>query len=189
VPAAYTYRVQQFVQAVGSWFQAEEVDDGTVAGYLPAEAMTLFRAMPRYDRRHALRVLCALQTRGRTEPDLLAAALLHDIGKSGRQTGEGSQDWGSGRTAGRVRLWHRVTTVLMRAAWPSLLKRIGMDSRPESWRHPFYVQLHHAAIGALLAEQAGCSPRTVNLIRHHEDPAALAGDPLLAVLQRADNES
>jgi len=189
MPAAYAYRVQQFVQAVGSWFQTEKVDDGTMVGYLPPEAVTLFRAMPRYDRRHALRMLGALQARGRAEPDLLAAALLHDMGKSGPQPGERLKEPGLERRAGRVRLWHRVATVLMRAAWPSLLERIGADSRPGSWRYPFYVQLRHAAIGASLAEQAGCSPRTVDLIRHHEDPAAAGGDPLLVVLQGADNEN
>jgi hypothetical protein len=88
-----------------------------------------------------------------------------------------------------VRLWHRVATVLVRAAWPGLLERIGGDSRPGSWRYPFYVQRHHATIGALLAEQAGCSPLTVDLIRRHEDAAAVAGDPLLAALQEADNQS
>ena len=189
MPARYTYRVRQFVQAVGSWFQAEKAYNGTVAGYLPVEAATLFRAMPRYDRRHALRVVRALQAKGQAEPDLVAAALLHDVGKSGQQAGEGSQGQVRGRTAGRVRLWHRVATVLIRAAWHGLLERLGRDSGPGSWRYPFYVQLHHAAIGALLAEQAGCSPRTVDLIRRHEDTAAVASDPLLAVLQRADNES
>ena len=170
------------MQAVGAWFQTEEADNDTVSGRLPPEAVTLFRAMPRYDRRHALRVVHALQAKGQTEPDLLAAALLHDVGKSGRQPG-------TGRKAGRVRLWHRVATVLMRAARPGLLERIGGDSRPGSWRYPFYVQLHHAAIGALLAKQAGCSPRMADLIRRHEDAAVVDGDPLLAVLQRADNES
>jgi len=82
-----------------------------------------------------------------------------------------------------------VATVLMRAAWHGLLERLGRDCGPGSWRYPFYVQLHHDARGALLAEQAGCSPRTVDLIRRHEDTAAVGSDPLLAVLQRADNES
>ena len=189
MPAAYVYRVRQFVQAVGSWFQTEKADDGMTAGYLPPEAVTLFRAMSHYDRRHALHVLRALQATGRTEPDLLAAALLHDAGKSGQQPGQRLEEQGVGRRAGRVRLWHRVATVLLRVAWPGLLERIGEDSRPGGWRYPFYVHLHHAAIGASLAEQAGCSPRTVDLIRRHKDPAAVAGDPLLVALQGADNES
>jgi len=182
VPAAYTYRVRQFAQAVGSWFEAEEADEAAVTGHLPPRAVALFRAMPRYDRRHALRVLRSLQARGWADLDLLAAALLHDMGKSGGQPGPG-------QPAGRVRLWHRVAAVLMRAAWPDLLDRIGRDSRPGSWRYPFYVQLHHAAIGALLAEQAGCSPRTADLIRRHEDRTAASGDPLQAALQGADNQN
>ena len=177
------------MQAVGSWFQTEEVDDGTAAGYLPPGALTLFRAMPRHDRRHALRVFRALQAGGHTEPDLLAAALLHDTGKSGRQPEEHLRKWGVQQMVGRVRLWHRVAVVLMRAVRPGLLERIGKDNRPRSWRYPFYVQLHHAAIGALLAEQAGCSPGTVDLIRRHEEQAAAGGDPLLAALQGADNQS
>ena len=182
MPAAYTYRVRQFAQAVGAWFQTEEAEDGMVTSSLPSGAVTLFRAMPRNDRRHALRVVRALEARGRAEQDLVAAALLHDVGKSGRQPG-------TGRKSGRVRLWHRVATVLMRVVWPGLLERIGRDSRLGSWRYPFYVQLHHAVIGALLAEQAGCSSRTADLIRRHEDQEAVAGDPLLAALQKADNQS
>jgi len=189
VPAACTYRVRQFVQAVGSWLQAEETDHGAVTVYLPPRAVALFRAMPRHDRRHAVRALRGLQAKGRAEPDLLAAALLHDLGKSGQQPEGRPQDLGRGQRAGRVRLWHRVATVLMQAVWPGLLERTGKDSRPGSWRYPFYVQLHHATIGALLAQQAGCSPRTVELIRRHEDPAAAGGDPLQAALQDADNQS
>jgi len=177
------------MQAVGSWFQAEEIDHDAVTAYLPPGAVALFRAMPHHDRRHAVRVLRALQAKGRAEPDLLAAALLHDLGKSGQQPEDRPQDLGREQRAGRVRLWHRVATVLMQAVWPGLLERIGKDRRPGSWSYPFYVQLHHAAIGALLAEQAGCSPWTMELIRRHEDPVAAGGDPLRAALQEADNQS
>jgi len=182
VPAATAYRVRQFLQAVGAWFQTEEADEGAVSGALPPEAAALFRGMPRHDRRHALRVVRALRAGGRAEQDLVAAALLHDVAKSGRQPG-------TGRRAGRVRLWHRVATVLVRAARPDLLERIGRDSSPGSWRYPFYVQLHHATIGALLAEQAGCSSRTADLIRRHQDAAADDGDLLLNALQEADSQS
>ncbi len=147
--------------------------------------------MPRYDRRHGLNVLRTLQERGHTDPDLLAAALLHDAGKTGR-----------GEKGGVLRLWHRVAVVLMRALWPSLLERLGGPMPPGShgshscghWQQPFFVQKHHAAIGAELAHQAGCSSGTVALIRRHEDPPGqaedssdlLSADPLLAALQAAD---
>ena len=34
------------------------------------------------DQRHSLNVMRTLRRQGHTEPDLLAAALLHDVGKS-----------------------------------------------------------------------------------------------------------
>ena len=140
------YRVRQFVQAVGAWVRPPEVDEALLARCLPPEAAKLFRAMPRYDRRHSLGVARSLQEMGHDEPDLLAAALLHDVGKTALPDA-------------RLRLGHRVAIVLMRALWPNLLERLGQE-RSAGWRRPFYVQLCHAEIGADLARQAGCSPRT-----------------------------
>ncbi len=167
------YRVRQFVRAAGAWVQSIGADADLVGYYLSPAAADLFRAMPRYDRQHALNVCRTLLEQGYGEPDLLAAALLHDAGKTARQEGA-------------LRLWHRVAVVLMRACWPGLLERIGQE-RPGSWRRPFFVQQHHAAIGAELARGVGCSTTTVELIRRHEDPPDQADDPLLAALQAADS--
>lgn len=165
------YRVQQFVRAAGAWLQAE--DDEAVRLNLPPAGASLFRAMPRYDRQHALSVLRQLKESGQSDPDLLAAALLHDVGKTANRSG-------------RLWLWHRVAVVLLRTFSPGSVERIGRDVSG-SWRQPFYVQVHHGAIGAELAQQAGCSPRTVDLIRLHESPTDETGDSLLAALQAADN--
>jgi hypothetical protein len=170
---AAVYRVQQFYHAVRAWIQPEDASSATAGGYLSEDAWALFQAMPRHDRQHALSVMRALQREGHTDPDLLTAALLHDSGKTVQQDRP-------------LRLWHRVAVVLLRAFWPSLLDRIAED-RPGSWRRPFYVQQCHAAIGAELAREAGCSPVTVGLIRHHEDPPDQVEDPLLAALWAADN--
>lgn len=143
-----------------------------MGSYLPAAAVELFQAMPRYDQRHALSVFRTLRQQGHAEPDLLAAALLHDVGKTVPR-------------GGGLRLWHRVAVVLMRAFWPGLLERLGRDE-PGSWRQAFYVQQHHAALGAELARQAGCSTTTVDMIRRHEDPPERTDDPLLAALQAVD---
>lgn len=167
------YRVQQFVRAAGTWLRPGEVDSAVLDRCLSPEAIDLFRAMPRYDRQHAFNVLRALQEAGHADPDLLAAALLHDVGKTVRQVG-------------MVRLWHRVAVVLMEAFWPSLLAQLG-ENETDGWRRPFFVQQQHAAIGAELARQIGCSPRTVELIRCHEDRPVQVGDRLLAALQAADN--
>jgi hypothetical protein len=166
------YRVQQFARAAGAWVRPARVDEDRIERYLDPAAARLFRAMPGYDRRHALAVLDTLQQAGYHESDLLAAALLHDVGKTLH-------------LEGRLYLWHRVAAVLMRALWPGLLERLGRERRG-GWRRPFFVQQHHAELGAELALQAGCSARTAALIRLHEGPAGPAEDRLLAALRDAD---
>lgn len=184
---AALYRVQQFVRAAGAWLRPRGIKEDLIRNYLPPQAVDLFRAMPRYDRQHALNVARALREQEHDDPDLLAAALLHDAGKStlaGKSVPAGQSASGKAR----VRLWHRVAVVLIHATSPGLLARIGRDE-PGSWRRPFYVQQHHAAIGAEMARQAGCSQITAGLIRRHEDPPGEVGDPLLAALQAADNRN
>lgn len=166
------YRVRQFIQAAGAWIRPAEVEEALLERYLSPQALELFRAMPSQDRQHALNVFRTLQQEGDDDPNLLAAALLHDVGKGVPPRGG-------------PRLWHRVAVVLMRAFWPGLLERLGQEDR-DGWRRPFYVQQHHPALGAELAQQADCSPITVGLIRRHEDPPHQGDDPLLAALQAAD---
>jgi hypothetical protein len=169
------YRVRQFVRAVDSWIRSDDADTTVAARYLPPEAVKLFQAMSRYDRQHALKVVQALERQGHTDRDLMAAALLHDAGKTVTQ-------------GGRVWLWHRVAVVLMHVFWPNLLERLAKGGR-QGWRRPFFVQLTHAAISAEAAEHAGCSEVTVDLIRRHEDAPGQADGPLLAALQAADSEN
>ncbi|HJS47312.1 MAG TPA: hypothetical protein VJ773_04900 [Gemmatimonadales bacterium] len=124
--------------------------------------------MPLADQRHALDVVAHLRADGHSDADLLAAALLHDAGK--------------GR---RIRLWHRVVSVLVDAVAPSRLERLGSPD-PGSWRHPFYLQRHHEALSARTALEAGCSPRVVAFIGGTSEP----GDAqLAAALQAADAAS
>ena len=49
---------------------------------LPIQAAAAFRALPKADQQHALRVYRSFIARGEADTDLLAAALLHDIGKN-----------------------------------------------------------------------------------------------------------
>lgn len=167
------YRVRQFIQAAGAWFRPASVEESLPSQHLPPPAVDLFWAMPNQDRQHALLVFRTLQQQGYDDPDLLAAALLHDAGKSVSP-------------GGGPRLHHRVVVVLMHALWPDLLERLGKEERG-GWRRPFYVQHNHAALGAELARQAGCSSVTVDLVRRHEGPAGEGDDPLLVALQAADD--
>lgn len=174
------YRVRQFARAAGAWIWPGESGQDRDCSVLLDRTLSpagraLFQAMPPYDRWHALAVLASLQQAGHSEPDLLAAALLHDAGKTVHPKG-------------RLRLWHRVVSVLVRALRPALLGQLGQD-RPGSWRRPFFVQAHHAELSAELAQQVGCSPRTVALIRHHEAAPGTSDDPLLTALQAADSNN
>jgi len=112
---------------------------------LPASAWPLFVAMPVADRRHGLDVAQRLMAAGIDDPDVLCAALLHDAAK--------------GR---RLRLWHRVSGVLLEALAPRLLERLAR--RDPSERNAYYLYLHHGDLSAQAALRAGCSQRTAAFI-------------------------
>jgi hypothetical protein len=112
------------------------------------------------DRRHGLDVVTAIRTAGATDPDLLVAGLLHDCGKGQR-----------------VRLVHRV-------AW-SLGQRYGewiwrASSHMPTFRYGLDRLRNHADRSAELAAEAGCSLRTVELIRLQDNPLDEAGELLHA---------
>jgi len=135
---------------------------------LPEGAWQLFAAMPVADRRHALDVAGRLVADGQPDPDLLAAAMLHDAAKGPR-----------------LRLWHRVAGVLLEAIVPRALARLAVaDDR--SWRYPFHLYLHHAELSAGAAQRAGCNERTVAFIR---GAAPKVDAPLAVALRRADEAS
>ncbi|MGQ9493346.1 MAG: hypothetical protein ACUVR2_06240 [Anaerolineae bacterium] len=166
------YRIQQFWTALGL-FQTP-MAAAEFSAHLNEAQVTLFQQMSPAEQRHALAVLHTLQRAGHHEAALAQAALLHDVGKVG----------------GRIKLWHRVTTVLLQAIHPALLHRLAVDD-PRSWRYPFYAQLHHAQRGAELVAQAGVHPLVVALIRwHHTRPCESEldseGQALLAALRAAD---
>lgn len=161
------YRVGQFVGALRPNLHAHE--RAAVRRILGQRLYALFESMGLRDQRHCYDVYLALQHRGCSDRDLLAAALLHDAGK-GRMAG------------GPVRLWHRVAYVILAATAPSLLHRL---TRREGGG---LATLHrHAEVGAQLAQSLGASPRIVEAIRQHEDPAP--GDETLRLLRIADDSA
>ncbi|GAB4414013.1 MAG: hypothetical protein Kow00106_08990 [Anaerolineae bacterium] len=168
------YRFRQGLRALVAWLRP--VDDALAHRYLSPALYELYRRMRRSERQHSLRVLQDLLAAGHTHPDLLTAALLHDVGKS------------------RVRftLPEKVLVVLVRAAAPQRY-RAWSQGPARGWRLPFAVSEQHPAWGADMAAAAGASPLTVTLIRRHAE--ALTGPPrdeaerLLLALQQVDDRN
>ena len=184
-------RIRQFVRGVTASVSAEELQQA--ARFLPPAGLARFRQMPVDAQRHSLNVLESLQRAGWQDGDLLAAALLHDAGKSAAAKA------GLGFNA-----WVRTALVLMEAFAPGLAARLSVEDAEGGWRYLLHVHLTHARIGARWAEADGCSPLTCWLIAHHQDEAGVALNPaegsgsqrasedrmgLLAALQWADSQN
>ncbi len=146
------------------------------------EQRALFTRMQPGEQKHALMVYRRLLDQGENQPDLLAAALLHDVGKLRHP----------------LHPLERAMVVLVKALSPrraqgwGKLPSINWDHLP-SWRKAFIVAEHHATWGAEMAHQAGVSELTENLIRQHDQPHSQVADSeetsLLRKLWLVDNES
>jgi len=95
---------------------------------------------------------------------LLAAALLHDVGKA----------------QGRVPFWTRPAIVLGKLFAPHLLRSLTVypyegKSIP-AWQRSLSNAWWHAEIGADLAASAGLSEETVLYIRTHHQPEGPAAE-------------
>jgi hypothetical protein len=163
------YRTRQFWNALPG--PRKRVETEALLPHLLPSQVVLFRRMQPSEQTHAFQMLERLKAAGQTNPDLLAAALLHDVGK----------------VLYPLSLLDRVVIVLGKG----FFQRRAMhwsEGTPRRLRRPFVVAAHHPDWGADLAEKAGASSRTVNLIRRHQD-VPCADDSLLAALQAADNEA
>lgn len=172
--ARMAYRVQQFWSNMTAAPAEDELEQARFL--LGPDLFLLFSTMPPAEQTHALRVFMRLTTAGEQQPELLCAALLHDVGKT-RQP---------------LRLWERVVIVLAQVFLPAQAADWG-TGQPAGWRRPFVVAAQHPQWGADMAAQAGADPLVVKLIHRHQEaplsPAATVEDRLLQRLQAADNLS
>ena len=149
-------------------------DEAWVTQRLFDAERALWSRMSGPDRRHAVavarRVERALGDEA-TRP-VLAAALLHDVGKIEARLG----------TYGRVvaTLSGKIAGVEMAAAWRhqrGFVRRVGL-------------YLHHDRLGADLLALAGSDPLTVAWAREHHQPTAswTLAPPLAQALKAADDD-
>lgn len=168
------YRLWQFWRLIAKRLSPDELSE--VRRRLPPGLFAVFCRLNPAERHHAHSVCKMLIGQGYAEADLLAAALLHDVGKSHMP----------------LRVWEKVAIVLgMRFLRPTVTAW-GLRPGPVRWwTRPFVNAMQHPAWGAEMVRAAGGSPRTVELVRRHQDKVG-PGDELyesLSALQSADNSN
>lgn len=147
-------------------------------GILTPTQYALFTRLQPSEKVHAVRVMRKVRESSE-DPDLLTAALLHDIGKIIQP----------------LSLWERVLVAL---APRSRTRRTGETLQDEptgsaarGWTRALVVADKHASWGAQLAHKAGAPRTVIQLIRRHADPPLdephSRDDELLALLQAADD--
>jgi len=156
-------RVRQFRAHVRARVAAGE--RAGLATWLSGPQLALFDTMHVADRRHGLDVVATLRADDVTDIDLLVAGLLHDAGKD--QTG----------------LWPRVIYSLGQAYGSWIWRVAGIAPR---FKADLQRLRDHAETSASLAAAAGCSPRTVELIRHQDDPHDAEFGELLRLADEAN---
>jgi hypothetical protein len=165
---------RRFVETLGSAEPRPDEEAFAATVLLPGEA-DLWRRMSAPDRRHALAV--AGRVRADDEPlgtrrEVLAAALLHDVGKV--EAGVGVWARVAATLASRV-LGHRRV-----AGWSG---RSGLAGRMGRY-------VSHDRIGAVLLAGAGSDPLTVAwAAQHHLEPGRWDVPPEVgALLKAADDD-
>ena len=120
-----------------------------LAAWLRPPELDLFDAMHLADRRHGLDVVATLRRDGVGEPDVLVAGLLHDCAKG--DTGIGPRvAYSLGDRYGEW-IWRPAAVI---PGWRAALERLRV----------------HAEASARMTAEAGCSERTIELIRHQDRP-------------------
>jgi hypothetical protein len=156
-------KVRQFATHVRA--RVSETEHAELAAWLTPAQRHLFDSMHVADRRHGLDVVAALRAEGVREPEVLLAGLLHDCGK------------------GNTGVVARVVYSLGQAYGRWIPRRASMNP---GLRRELDRLAAHAETSARLASDAGCTPRTVELIRNQEQPRDAKYGPLLKMADEAN---
>ena len=145
--AWWSGKLRQARSHLGATVMPEERAE--LAVWLTPAELAIFDAMTVADRRHGLDVVAALRVAGIEAHDALVAGLIHDAGK--------------GQTGFIPRVVHSLGQAY--GAWiPAAARRLpGMAA-------PLERLARHPEVSAQMAAAAGCSARTVELIRWQETP-------------------
>ena len=166
------YRARQFFGGVIA--RVTEADRREADAVLPQQARVWFRSLPRDLQWHGLQVMRDLKRSGVDRSEALAAALLHDAGKAEASSGPLQRAFIVGARHLAPDWVARRSTIDWRSA-------AGLD-------RVLAIARQHPHIAAEIAQQCGCDPITIDLIRRHQERSGTA-DPLLSALQQVDDRN
>ena len=170
--------VHRFSQGIGALFAFARLPDLELARrHLSACEFEAFRSMARSEQLHSLQVLqCALKSDPAAPRALVAAALLHDVGKSRY----------------RLFVWQKTLAVIMEALAPGLSRRLSEDETITFWRAPFVVRRQHAKWSGEMLRACSSDDNVIWLVERHQDDAERFREhqyyDLLRSLQGADSK-
>jgi hypothetical protein len=144
----WPHLARRFFATVGAR-RVSAADLGLVDRYLSSAERALFRTMSPADQQHSIDLGRRLRRDRHDNPDLIRAALLHDVGKA----------------SAPLSTLHRVVYSVASVTSPRFAAWLGRSAA--GWRRPFFVAAHHAELGAAAAERAGSAELVVRLIREH----------------------
>lgn len=153
----YAGKVRRLSRSMSA--RAAQPEDIWAAEYLTPEEARVYHAMDARDRDHACRVTRhLLHDYPHAQPELIAAALLHDCGKSLRP----------------YYVVERVLVGLIPNRLARLLPPVGAIG----------IRANHPELGAQLLARAGARPRVARLVARHHHPV---GDPDATLLHHYDD--
>lgn len=151
-------------------------DRAWVGSILSEEEMSLFRRMRPSDRRHAVAVARDVEVRlgHQATPEVLAAALLHDVGK----------------IEARLGAYGRVAATLSGMAVGGDPEAIKAWTKTNGITRRIGLYLQHPRLGGDLLAMAGSDPLVVAWAREHHMPAESWSVPrnLADALKAADDD-
>ena len=133
--------------------------------WLTPAQLALFDSMHVADRRHGLDVAASLRNDGVSDAEVLVAGLLHDAGK------------------GDTGVWPRVAYSLGQGYGRWVWRVAGVIP---GFRSALARLDDHAEVSATLAARAGCTTRTVELIRYQDAPRDAEFGELLRLADEAN---